>query len=180
MLNIYLYTVTSVSLLILYIAGYVLFDAMLRFLFGVDTGISTRQAIAGGLGYTAIAFPLWRMHWQWLNKHVQSTSQFKIHNASTRLSTSSQLTIDFHRRYLFIVTGISILAMLLGGGISIMSLAQLALGASENVGMTFVNVGRALFIFLLSTALWLHHWQEFDEEERMEMRGGLATKGIGD
>lgn len=177
MLNIYLYTVTSVSLLILYIAGYVLFDAMLRFLFGVDTGISTRQAIAGGLGYTAIAFPLWRIHWQWLNKHVQSTSQSLQDKLAIQ---NSQLTIDFHHRYLFVVTSISILAMLLGGGISIMSLAQLALAASQNVGMTFVNVGRALFIFLLSTALWLHHWQEFDEEERMGLQGGLATRGIGD
>lgn len=171
MFNIYLYTVTSVSLLILYIAGYVLFDAMLRFLFGVDTGISTRQAIAGGLGYAAIAFPLWRIHWQWLVQHIAT--------ADSAIRTP-QSAIDFHRRYLFIVTGISILAMLLGGGISIMSLAQLALGASENVGMTFVNVGRALFIFLLSTALWLHHWQEFDEEEKLELRGGLAAKGIGD
>ncbi len=61
-----------------------------------------------------------------------------------------------------------------------MSLAQLALGASQNVGMTSVNIGRAFFIFLLSTALWLHHWQEFDEEEKMEMQGTLAAKGIGD
>ena len=69
--------------------------------------------------------------------------------------------------------------MLLGGGISVMSLAQLALGASDNVGLTCVNVGRAFFIFLLSTALWLHHWQEFDEEEKAEVTGRLATKGIG-
>lgn len=171
MLSVYLYTVTSVSLLILYIAGYVLFDALLRFLFGVDTGISTRQAIAGGLGYAVIAFPLWRVHWQWLVQHIQSTSQFTIRN--------SQFTIDFHRRYLFIVTGISIFAMLLGGGISVMSLAQLALGASDNVGLTCVNIGRAFFIFLLSTALWLHHWQEFDEEEKTETTGRLATKGVG-
>ena len=170
MLSVYLYTVTSVSLLILYIAGYVLFDALLRFLFGVDTGISTRQAIAGGLGYAVIAFPLWRVHWQWLHHHVVS-DQSAIRNPNSIL--------DFHRRYLFIVTGISIFAMLLGGGISVMSLAQLALGASENVGLTCVNIGRAFFIFLLSTALWLHHWQEFDEEERTEMRGKLATKGIG-
>lgn len=170
MLSIYLYTVTSVSLVILYIAGYVLFDALLRFLFGVDTGMATRQAIAGGLGYVLIAFPLWRVHWQWLHQHVISTQ------SATRAQQErpSNSTLDFHRRYLFIVTGVSICAMLLGGGISIMSLAQLALGASENVGLTCVNVGRAFFIFLLSTALWLHHWQEFDEEEKGAQRIKLA------
>lgn len=166
MLVVYLYTVTSISLVILYIAGYVLFDALLRFLFGVDTGMATRQAIAGGLGYAVIAFPLWHMHWQWLIQHIQS-----VPPSATR---NSQFTIDFHRRYLFIVTGISILAMLLGGGISIMSLAQLALGASANVGLTCVNVGRAFFVFLLSTALWLHHWQEFDEEEKEKQHIKLA------
>ncbi len=172
MLNIYLYSVSSISLLILYIAGYVLFDAMLRFLFGVDTGISTRQAIAAGLGYTAIAFPLWHIHWRWLTQHVDRLTDSAIRNP--------QSAIEFHRRYLFTVTAINIAAMLFGGGISIMSLAQLALGASTDVGMTCVNIGRAFFIFLLSTALWLHHWQEFDEEEKAGMAGQLATRGIGD
>lgn len=172
MLNIYLYSVSSISLIILYVAGYVLFDALLRFLFGVDTGISTRQAIAAGLGYTAIAFPLWRIHWQWLIQHIVSGSPLAIRN--------SQFAIDFHRRYLFIVTGINIAAMLFGGGISIMSLAQLALGASTDVGMTCVNIGRAFFIFLLSTALWLHHWQEFDEEEKELGMRQVAGQGAGD
>lgn len=171
MLNIYLYSVSSISLIILYVAGYVLFDALLRFLFGVDTGISTRQAIAAGLGYTAIAFPLWRIHWQWLIQHI-ATGQ-----SALRIPHSA---FDFHRRYLFIVTGINIAAMLFGGGISIMSLAQLALGASTDVGMTCVNIGRAFFIFLLSTALWLHHWQEFDEEEKGLGMRQVVGQGAGD
>ncbi len=170
MLNIYLYSVSSISLIILYVAGYVLFDALLRFLFGVDTGISTRQAIAAGLGYTAIAFPLWRIHWQWLIQHI-ATGQPALQAPHSAL--------DFHRRYLFIVTGINIAAMLFGGGISIMSLAQLALGASTDVGMTCVNIGRAFFIFLLSTALWLHHWQEFDEEEKGLGMRQVAGQGAG-
>ena len=37
MLNIYLYSVSSISLIILYVAGYVLFDALLRFLFAHTT-----------------------------------------------------------------------------------------------------------------------------------------------
>ena len=171
MLNVYLYSVSSISLIILYVAGYVLFDALLRFLFGVDTGISTRQAIAAGLGYTAIAFPLWRIHWQWLIQHIV-TGQPALQTPHSAL--------DFHRRYLFIVTGINIAAMLFGGGISIMSLAQLALGASTDVGMTCVNIGRAFFIFLLSTALWLHHWQEFDEEEKGLGMRQVAGQGAGD
>ena len=170
MLNIYLYSVSSISLIILYVAGYVLFDALLRFLFGVDTGISTRQAIAAGLGYTAIAFPLWRIHWQWLTQHIATG------HSALRIPHSA---FDFHRRYLFIVTGINIAAMLFGGGISIMSLAQLALGASTDVGMTCVNIGRAFFIFLLSTALWLHHWQEFDEEEKGLGMRQVAGQGAG-
>ncbi len=179
MLNIYLYSVSSISLIILYVAGYVLFDALLRFLFGVDTGISTRQAIAAGLGYTAIAFPLWRIHWQWLIQHI-ATGQSALRIHSFHSGQAPHSAFDFHRRYLFIVTGINIAAMLFGGGISIMSLAQLALGASTDVGMTCVNIGRAFFIFLLSTALWLHHWQEFDEEEKVLGMRQMAGQGAGD
>ncbi len=102
MLNIYLYTVTSVSLLILYIAGYVLFDAMLRFLFGVDTGISTRQAIAAGLGYTAIASPLAHSLAMAGSAHqlvvpIRNPQPFARLRASSAIRTRLSPSLSFHR-----------------------------------------------------------------------------------
>ncbi len=53
MLNFYLYSVTSISLSVFYIAALVLVNGLLRLWLGVDTSEETRKAIAGGAGFIA-------------------------------------------------------------------------------------------------------------------------------
>jgi hypothetical protein len=149
MLNFYLYSISSVSLTAFYIATLVAIGNLLSLLLGVNTGVSTRGNIAGGLGFALVSLPVWWLHWRWLR------NQF---------AQAAGAAVNWHRFYLFTIVCLNAIAMLFSGGLGITALARLGLRASGDTGATFAQAGLYLSCLGLSAGLWLHHWRQFRGE----------------
>ncbi len=149
MLNFYLYSVTSISLTVFYIAAVVLVNGLLRLWLGVDTGEETRKAIAGGAGFISVSLPMWWIHWRWLR---------------LQFSQTQATDITWHRFYLFTIVCLNAMAILIGGSIGVTNLAGIILAIGDTTAKSLANAGIALFALLLSGGLWLHHWRQFKGE----------------
>lgn len=140
MLNFYLYSVSALTLATSYAATLIFVDGLLRYLFGVDTGYASREAMANGLGFALVATPLWLVHWRWLG----------------RLSADSEPTTG-HRFYLFTVVCLNAVAVMVAGSIGVTGLLRLLLGLEWPAANAAVSVGVALMACGLSAWLWWHH-----------------------
>lgn len=146
MLNVYLYSVTSISLTVFYVACLVFARGAFLFIFGAESGQEAVRIFAGGLGFAAVAFPIWWIHWGWLRK------QFERAEGDSVLG---------HRFYLFSVVCLNAIAMLFAGGVGISSLAKYLFGAGNTSPSAMAGTGMLVFSLLLSFVLWRHHWLQF-------------------
>ena len=146
MLNFYLYSVTSISLAVFYVAALVLVNGLLQLWLGGDVSPSTSKSIAAGLGFATVACPMWWVHWRWLR---------------LQFSQAKGGAITWHRFYLFTIVCLNAMAMLIGGGIGITTLTGALLGLSDSLATGVAGAGVALFALGLSIGLWLHHWHQF-------------------
>ncbi|MDH3943788.1 MAG: DUF5671 domain-containing protein [Anaerolineae bacterium] len=148
MINFYLYSVTSISLLLFYTATLTFTKGAFYVVLGADDGNDGLQAIASGLGYAAVAFPLWWLHWSWLRK------QFDAAKGDQNL---------WHQFYLFSVVCLNILVMLFAGGVGVASMLEYLLGAGDLAPRAVARTGVLVATLLLSFTLWRHHWQQFTQ-----------------
>ncbi len=144
MLHFYLYSVTSISLVTLYVATLVLVKGVLRLLLGVEPDDASREAVANGLGFLVIALPLWIVHWRWLR------GQF---------ARAQGGGVTAHRFYLFTVVCLNALAIMVGGSMGARALANAILGVGPESAQVWVRTGVAFTAMGLSLFLWLHHWR---------------------
>ncbi len=144
MFNFYLYSVTSVSLVTLYVATLVLVKGLLRLALGVEPDYASREAVANGLGFLVIALPLWVIHWRWLRQ------QFVRAQGGA---------VTAHRFYLFTVVCLNAMAIMVGGSLGATALANAILGVSSGGADVWVRTGVAFTAMGLSLFLWLHHWR---------------------
>jgi len=146
MLNVYLYSVTSISLTTFYIAAIVLVNGLLRLWLGVDIDEEAGRAIAGGAGFAMVSLPLWWVHWRWLRW------QFRQTEAPDTM---------WHRFYLFTVICLNAIVILIAGSVGLANLISAALGVSETTTRGLINAGTALCASTLALSIWLHHWRQF-------------------
>ena len=102
MLNLYLYSVTSISLLLFYVAILVFVRGSFLLVIGGDLDQYAIRTIASGVGYAAVAFPIWWIHWGWLRQ------LFKRAKGDEVLG---------HQFYLFTVVCLNAMAILFAGGL---------------------------------------------------------------
>jgi hypothetical protein len=145
MLNFYLYSVSSVSLATFYVATLILISGFLRLVFNVGSDYDNREAIAGGLGFLLVSFPLWMIHWRWLRE------QFDRQDDRSNI---------LHRFYLFTVVCLNAIAVMIGGSIGATALANLLLSVGGDVPGTWIRAGVSLSATTMSLILWLHHWRQ--------------------
>ena len=151
MLNFYLYSVTSISLTVFYIASIVLVNGLLRLFLGIEIDESASKNIAAGAGFATVSLPMWWIHWRWLQQ------QFKQAEGEA---------VTWHRFYLFTIVCLNAMAILISGSIGVMGLVGVTLGVADGGAEAAVSAGVALFAALLSVGLWLQHWRQF--------RGGIG------
>lgn len=146
MLNFYLYSVTSISLFMFYFATMVFVRGSFLLIIGGDADQAGIRSLAIGLGYAAVAFPLWWVHWGWVRK------QFKHAEGDA---------IQGHHFYLFSVVCLNAMVILFAGGMGISSLVKILFGAGNTTVEGMASSGVMIFALLLSIALWHHHWWQF-------------------
>lgn len=140
MLSFYLHSVSALTLATSYGATLLFVYGFLSYLFGVDTGYTSREAMANGLGFALVATPLWLVHWQWLRRQSPYGGQ-----------------ATGHRFYLFTVVCLNAVAVMVAGSIGVTGLLRLLLGLEWPASRAAVAVGVALAGCGLSTWLWWHH-----------------------
>ncbi len=150
MLNFYLYSISAISLSTFYFAALLALGGLLQLLFGIQeppaSHSAARETLATGLGFLAVALPLWWLHWR---------------RVLARGGQPDALPGDGHRFYLFSVICLNAVVILFSGGLGIAGLGHLVLGVAEDLPGDLVSTGVFLGGFLLSGALWRHHWQQF-------------------
>ena len=142
MLKFYLYSVSALTLVTSYGATLIFIHGLLSYLFGVDTGYASREAMANGLGFALVATPLWLVHWHWLGQQAVDAEQ-----------------TTGHRFYLFTVVCLNALAVMVAGSIDVTGLLRLLLGLEWPAAPAALSVRVALVACGLSAWLWWHHVQ---------------------
>jgi hypothetical protein len=146
MINFYLYSVSSISLFLFYAAALSFVKGIFHYVAAAGAGAEALGAIASGLGYAAVAFPLWWLHWGWLRRQFDS-------------DRSDQQV--WHQFYLFTVVCLNVMVMLFAGGVGISSLLGYVLGARAITPEAASRSGLLVSALLLSFVLWRHHWRQF-------------------
>ncbi len=134
----------------LYFAALVAIGATLQLILGsqgpASELIEARETLATGLGFLAIALPLWWLHWRRL---------------LGGFAQGDEEAGGAHRFYLFTVLCLNAIIVLFGGGLGLRSLGRLALGVADEIPSDLINTGVFLSSLGLSAAIWRHHWRQF-------------------
>ncbi len=146
MLNVYLYSVSTVSLSAFYLAVIVLAINILKLAFGLEFDTETKQNVASSAGIIMASFPMWFIHWRWLRQ------QFK---------DASKNEIFLHRFYLFTIICLSAMAIIISGSVGVSHLVGLFLALHDSITSGLQKMLAAALILLVSLGLWFHHWRQF-------------------
>lgn len=144
----YLYTMTAVMLVIFYGAVVVTGNALLRWLFGIEVDLATRQALATGLGLIVVTGPLWGLHWRGLRWQVDQETL-----------PAGQPRQPRYRTYLSIVVGVALFAIFLCAGASVTVFMRLALGLLPDVNAGWVQGLPWMVALVTASAIWWLHWR---------------------
>lgn len=150
MLTFYLHSISAISLTILYFAALVAIGATLQLILGnqgsTSALVEARETLATGLGFLAIALPLWWLHWRRL---------------LGRFSQGDETAAGVNRFYLYTVLCLNAIVILFSGGLGLRSLGRLALGVADDLPSDLINGGVFLSSLGLSVVIWRHHWRQF-------------------
>ena len=141
----YLYTMTAVMLVVFYGAVVVTGNALLRWLFGIEVDLQTRQTLATGLGLVVVTGPLWGLHWRGLRWQME-------HEVSPALPSR-------YRIYLSIVAGVALFIIFLSAGASVTVFMRLALGLLPDVNAGWVQGLPWMVALVTASAIWWLHWR---------------------
>ena len=141
----YLYTMTAVMLVVFYGAVVVTGNALLRWLFGIEVDLQTRQTLATGLGLVVVTGPLWGLHWRGLRWQME-------HEVSPALPSR-------YRTYLSVVAGVALFIIFLSAGASVTVFMRLALGLLPDVNAGWVQGLPWMVALVTATAVWWLHWR---------------------
>ena len=146
MLNVYLYSVSMVSLSAFYLAVIVLAVNILKSTFGLEFDTETKQYLAASVGIIMVSFPMWLIHWRWLRQQFANASKNEVF---------------FHRFYLFTIICLSAMAMIISGSVGVSHLLGLFLALHETTTSGLQKMLAALLILIVTLGLWFHHWRQF-------------------
>ncbi|MFQ5577526.1 MAG: DUF5671 domain-containing protein [Anaerolineae bacterium] len=146
MLNLYLYSVSAVSLAAFYVAALGFAANALALAFGLEGGPDIRHTVATAAGVVVASFPMWAIHWRWLRR---------------QFGRATKNEVLLHRFYLFTIICLSAMAMLVSGSAAVSQLAGLLLGLTDTAAAGVQKGLAALATLGLSAGLWLHHWRQF-------------------
>lgn len=146
MLNVYLYSVSVVSLSAFYLAALVLVNNALKLAFGVEVDLETRQFVAGSAGVILATLPMWSIHWRWLRRQFNQAAVNEVF---------------FHRFYLFTVICLSAMAILISGSLTVSHLLGLLLHLHTTSAAGLQKTLTALSVLGVSISIWVHHWRQF-------------------
>jgi hypothetical protein len=157
MLLFYLYSISFISLTVLYFSGLAAADGLAGWLIGGER--LDANPLSGALGFLVISAPIWRLHWRRLLKF------------SERFSDN---VLNSHRFYLFTVVCLTVIAMLISGGGAFTRMFQLLFGAGGDPARQWSALAANLLALGLSSGIWMAHWRQFrlnSEEKWMELSG---------
>ena len=146
MLNIYLYSVSMVSLSAFYLAVIASAVNILKSAFGLDLDAETKQYVATSVGIIMASFPVWFIHWRWLRQQFANASENEVF---------------FHRFYLFTIICLSAMAMIISGSVGLSHLRGLLLTLHESTTVGVQKMLAALLVLIVTLGLWFHHWRQF-------------------
>ena len=146
MLNVYLYSVSVVSLSAFYLAALVLGNNALKLAFGVEVDLETEQYVAGSAGVFLTTLPMWSIHWRWLRRQFNQATANEVF---------------FHRFYLFTIICLSALAILICGSLTVSHLLGWLLDLHSTSAIGLQKVLTAVSVLGVSIGIWVHHWRQF-------------------
>jgi len=144
----YLYTMTAAMLAVFYVAVVVTVNALLRWFFGIEVALATRQALATGLGLIVVTGPLWWLHWRGLRWQVDQET----------MPAGQPLQLRY-RTYLSVVVGVALFTVFLSAGASVTVFMRLALGLLPDVDAGWVQGLPWMVALVTATAIWWLHWR---------------------
>ena len=153
---IYLYSVSAVMLAVLYGALTLLAGGAAGVVAAPAASNASQQAratLASALAGVIMSAPLWFIHWRWA---VQEQARWSREPGHTVLRA-------FHRFYLYSVVCLSLMALLIAGGITVAQLARVALAA--RVSYPADDWARGIAAAVQSAALWAYHWRLIERAE---------------
>lgn len=148
----YLYTMTAAMLVVFYVAVVVTVNALLRWLFGIEVDLQTRQTLATGLGLMVVTGPLWWLHWRGLRWQVDHEAAFIQQQIQQQLQQR-------YRTYLSVMAGVALFTLFLCAGASVTVFMRLALGLLSDANVGWVQGLPWMVALVTATAIWWLHWR---------------------